>query len=69
MTKLKETREKAGLKREYVAQALGISGDHLNKLERGETPLSLKKIATLSSLYHVTVEEMANIAIETVKEG
>lgn len=69
MTKLKETREKVGLKRDYVAQALGISGDHLNKIERGETPLSLKKMNTLSKLYHVTVEEMASIAIETVKEG
>ena len=69
MTKLREVREGTGFKREYVAKHLGISGDHLNKIERGETPLDLKKITTLSELYKVPVEEMAKIAIETVKEG
>ena len=68
MTKLREVREGAGLKREFVAKHLGISGDHLNKIERGETALNLKKITTLSELYKVPVEEMAKIAIETIKE-
>jgi transcriptional regulator with XRE-family HTH domain len=69
MTKLREAREKAGLKRAFVADKLGISPDHLNLLERGKSNLSLDKVETLATLYRTDIGEMTKIAIETVKEG
>lgn len=65
MTKLREARAKAGLKRNFVATKLGISPDHLNLLERGKAMLSLDKIETLAHLYQRSIEDMTKIALET----
>jgi len=68
MTKLREARENAGLRREFVAEKLGISPDHLSLIERGKrTSLSLKRIAALANLYNIPFEEMARAALETAK--
>ena len=70
MTRLREARENSGLRREFVAEKLGISPDHLSLIERGKrTSLSLKRIETLANLYNVTFEEMARAALETAKEA
>ncbi|MCX7884731.1 MAG: helix-turn-helix domain-containing protein [Caloramator sp.] len=69
MTKLREAREKTGLRRNFVAKELKITGDHLNLIERGKVDLKLSKIATLANLYNLSFEEMAKIAFETWKEG
>lgn len=68
MMQLREAREKAGLKRNFVADKLGISPDHLNLIERGKTPLNLVRIETLANLYNISFEEMARIALETIKK-
>lgn len=69
MTKLREAREKSGLRRDYVASVLGITGDHLNLIERGKSNLNVAKIETLANLYKINFEEMARIALETWKGG
>jgi transcriptional regulator with XRE-family HTH domain len=69
MTKLRQARQKAGLRRDYVACKLGITGDHLNLLERGKSKLDLLKIEKLAEIYGTSVADMTEIAIETLKEG
>lgn len=67
MTKLREVRENRGLRRDFVAAKLSISPDHLNLIERGKTALTLNKIEALANLYNMKFEEMAKIALETIK--
>lgn len=65
LTKLREARDKAGLRRDFVADKLSITGDHLNLIERGKVNLKLTQIEALANLYKVNFEEMARIALET----
>ena len=67
MTKLREIRQKTGLRRDFVASKLGITPDHLGLLERGKTKLDLLKIEKLSEVFGISIEEMTQIALETVK--
>lgn len=67
MTKLRQAREESGLKREFVANKLQVSPDHVNLLERGKVKLSIDKIETLAILYHKDIGEMTKIALETIK--
>lgn len=69
MTKLREAREKAGLRRKYVADILGISPDQLNVIERGKQQLSITRVETLATLYSIELGDMAKIALETWKQG
>ena len=48
-----DIREEKGLKREYVADKLGISPDHLSAIERGSTPADLIKVKKLSIIYNL----------------
>ena len=66
-SELKRLRDEKGLKREFVAEKLGISPDHLNNLERGQTPLRLMQIKTLSEVYQVDFGKMAEIALATAE--
>ncbi|MHB9925377.1 hypothetical protein CF062_10880 [Clostridium botulinum] len=69
MTRLREAREKVGLRRNFVANKLEISPDHLNLIERGKTPLNLIRTEILANLYNISFEEMAKIALDTLKGG
>lgn len=69
MSILREAREKAGLRRDYVAKKLNISYDHLGLIERGKIKLDIEKIETLACLYNKTYEEMARMALDTIKKG
>ncbi|KGN00339.1 hypothetical protein ADU90_13245 [Clostridium botulinum] len=69
MSKLREARESRGLKRGFVAQKLSITPDHLSLLERGKAALNLKKIELLATLYNMSFEETARVALDTIKES
>lgn len=69
MSILREARERAGLRRDYVARKLNISYDHMGLIERGKSKLDIEKIEALANLYNKSYEEMARVALETFKEG
>lgn len=69
MTQLRQARQKVGLRRDFVANKLGISADHLSLLERGKVKLDLLKTEKLATIYNMSFEEMSKIALETKKEG
>lgn len=50
---LRQLREKHGLKRAFVAAQLGITPDHLNKIERGDAKLTDKNAGQLKQIYKV----------------
>ena len=67
MSELKKLREKQGMKRSYVAKQLGVCPDHLSVIERGSSPLNIVQIEKLSTIYNVSVPDMAEIALKTYK--
>jgi len=69
MTQLRQARQKTGLRRDFVANKLGITADHLSLLERGKVKLDLLKTEKLANIYNITFEEMSKIALDTKKEG
>ncbi|EDS77349.1 DNA-binding protein [Clostridium botulinum C str. Eklund] len=69
MSKLRQVRESRGLKRAFVAKKLAITPDHLNLLERGKAALNLKKIEVLATIYNMSFEETARVALDTIKES
>ncbi len=62
---LRELRNKRGLRRNFVADTVGICGKHLNDIEGGRVNLTQKVAQKLSSLYHLEVEKI----FEMYKEG
>ena len=67
MCELRDIREEKGLKREYVADKLGISPDHLSAIERGSTPADLIKVKKLSIIYNVPFSLLAEKALNTIQ--
>lgn len=67
MTTLRQARNNAGLRRNFVASKLGITADHLSLLERGKSKLDLLKIEKLSQIYGTSINEMTEIALKTIK--
>ena len=69
MTKLRAARKKRLLARKEVAEKLNISCDHLSRLERGDSALSIIQICKLSKIYNIPIETMLEIALEAIKEN
>jgi len=62
---LRNFRNKRGLRRNFVADAAGICGKHLNDIEGGRVNLTQKIAEKLAELYQLDVEEV----FEMYKEG
>lgn len=62
---LRKARKSSGLMREFVAENLEISPDHLNFIERGGTQAKLTQIKKFSKMYNIPFGEMAEIALAT----
>jgi transcriptional regulator with XRE-family HTH domain len=56
--RLRDARERAGLRRETVAEALGLSYGAVVAYERGATDPSARVLVGLARLYQVTVEDL-----------
>lgn len=67
MSELRKLREQKGLRREFIANKLEISPDHLSNIERGQTPLKLTQIKILAKAYDIDFGEMAEIALATIE--
>ena len=68
MKELRKLRNKLGYKREYVAEKMGISPDHLNVLERGACICNIIQIDKLSKIYNISLAEVAEMALRTAKK-
>lgn len=55
---LRNFRNKRGLRRGFVADAVGICGKHLNDIEGGRVNLTQKVAEKLSAVYQLDVEEI-----------
>ena len=62
--KLMRLRKKQGLSQQEVAAALGVSRQTVSNWEAGQGAPALDKAVALAQLYHVTVDELANDAVE-----
>jgi transcriptional regulator with XRE-family HTH domain len=56
--RLRAARERAGLRRETVAEALGLSYGAVVAYERGASDPSARVLVGLARLYGVTVEDL-----------
>jgi transcriptional regulator with XRE-family HTH domain len=61
-TRLRAARERAGLRRETVAEALGISYNAVMAYERGASDPSARVLVGLARLYQTTVEDLCHEA-------
>ncbi len=57
-TKIKEYREKQGLKQSELADLVGVRRETIVNLERGRYNPSLKLAMDIAKVFHVTVEEI-----------
>lgn len=62
---LRELRNKRGLRRNFVANMVGICGKHLNDIEGGRVNLTRKVAEKLSKVYQLDIEEIFKL----YKEG
>ena len=58
ITKIKEYREKAGLKQSELADQVGTRRETIVHLENGKYNPSLKLAMDISKVFHVTVEDL-----------
>ena len=58
ITKIKEYREKAGLKQSELADLVGARRDPIVHLENGRYNPSLKLAMDIAKVFHVSVEEL-----------
>ena len=58
VTKLKEYRERDGLKQAELAERVGVRRETIVNLEKGRYNLSLKLAMDLAGVFHVPVEEL-----------
>lgn len=61
------SRKKSGLSQEEVAAKLGISRQTVSKWELGETLPDIQQAKKLSTLYHITLDELVELDLQ-VKE-
>lgn len=64
---LMRSRKKSGLSQEEVAAKLGISRQTVSKWELGETLPDIQQAKKLSTLYHITLDELVELDLQ-VKE-
>lgn len=58
ITKIKEYREKAGLKQSELAELVGARRETIVHLENGRYNPSLKLAMDIARIFHVSVEEL-----------
>ena len=58
VTKLKEYRERDGLKQAELAEQVGVRRETIVNLEKGRYNPSLKLAMDLAKVFHVSVEEL-----------
>lgn len=58
ITKIKEYREKAGLKQSELAELVGARRETIVHLENGRYNPSLKLAMDIAKVFHVSVEEL-----------
>ena len=64
---LMRSRKKPGLSQEDVAAKLGVSRQTVSKWELGETLPDIQQAKKLSTLYHITLDELVELDLQ-VKE-
>ena len=64
---LSDARKKKGLSQEAVAEKLGVSRQTISKWETDETLPDIRQSKKLSTLYHMTLDELVDFDIK-VKE-
>lgn len=64
---LMRSRKKSGLSQEEVATKLGVSRQTVSKWELGETLPDIQQAKKLSTLYHITLDELVELDLQ-VKE-
>lgn len=64
---LMRSRKKSGLSQEEVAAKLGVSRQTVSKWELGETLPDIQQAKKLSTLYHMTLDELVELDLQ-VKE-
>ena len=69
MLKLREYREKAGLRQVDVAKKLNVDQAAVSKWENGENQISRKYHRKLARLYGVSVDELFSDNTDTVFHG
>lgn len=57
-------RKKSGLSQEEVAEKLGVSRQTISKWELDETLPDIRQSKTLSTLYHLTLDELIDFDLE-----
>lgn len=55
---LRKIREENGYKRDFVSKKLGITGDHLNAIERCSARITIDKAYILAELYKKDVRDI-----------
>jgi transcriptional regulator with XRE-family HTH domain len=66
---LKELRISNGFTASYVAQQLGISHRHLNRIEAGEGYLTKERKKILSKLYKVKMSKITEGVVENERNN
>lgn len=61
---LARSRKKSGLSQEEVAAKLGISRQTVSKWELGETLPDIQQAKKLSTLYHVTLDDLVELDLQ-----
>lgn len=59
--KIKELREKAGLKQRELAYQLGIGEGFLSKVESDQKPLKREDLTKLKILFQIPIEELESL--------
>ena len=57
-------RKKSGMSQEEVAERLGVSRQTISKWELGETLPDIRQSKKLSTLYHLTLDELIDFDLE-----
>ena len=61
---LMRSRKKSGLSQEEVAAKLGVSRQTVSKWELGETLPDIQQAKKLSTLYHITLDELVELDLQ-----
>lgn len=59
--KIKEIREKANLKQEYVAEKLDLTQSTYSKIERDEIDITYSKLVKLSEIFNISLSKIIDI--------
>jgi transcriptional regulator with XRE-family HTH domain len=68
MPKLREWRKRANLTQEQLARQAGVSTSMIQKLERGETGVTVTTVRNLATVLANSVDETVNIVLLSLLE-